>query len=38
MVFIVGLLAIIAIGLIHPLALHEPSPGVSLLPAHACRR
>ena len=33
-VFIVGLLAIIAIGLIHPLALHEPQPGVSLLPAH----
>ena len=26
-VFIVGLLAIIAIGLIHPLALHEPQPG-----------
>jgi amino acid transporter len=33
-VFIVGLLAIIAIGLIHPLALHQPQPGVSLLPAH----
>jgi amino acid transporter len=33
-VFIVGLLAIIAIGLIHPLALHEPQPGHSLLPAH----
>jgi amino acid transporter len=33
-VFIVGLLAIIAIGLIHPLALHEPQPGVSLLPTH----
>jgi amino acid transporter len=33
-VFIVGLLAIIAIGLIHPLALHEPQPGVSLVPQH----
>jgi amino acid transporter len=33
-VFIVGLLAIIAVGLIHPLALHEPQPGHSLLPAH----
>jgi len=35
MVFIVGLLAIIVIGLIHPLALHEPQPGHSLLPAQA---
>ncbi len=35
MVFIVGLLAIIAIGLIHPLALHAAQPGRSLLPAHA---
>ena len=33
MVFIVGLLAIIAIGLIHPLALHAAQPGRSLLPA-----
>jgi amino acid transporter len=33
-VFIVGLLAIIAIGLIHPLALHAPQPGRSLLPSH----
>ena len=33
MVFIIGLLAIIAIGLIHPLALHAPQPGVSLVPA-----
>ncbi len=33
MVFIVGLLAIIAIGLIHPLALHTAQPGRSLLPA-----
>ena len=33
MVFIVGLLAIIAIGLIHPLALHTAQPGHSLLPA-----
>jgi amino acid transporter len=32
MVFIVGLLAIIVIGLIHPLALHAPQPGVSLMP------
>ncbi len=30
--FIVGLLAIIAIGLIHPLALNAPQPGHSLLP------
>jgi amino acid transporter len=35
MLFIVGLLVIIAIGLIHPLALHVPQPGRSLLPAHA---
>jgi amino acid transporter len=34
MVFIIGLLAIIAIGLIHPLALHATLPGRSLLPAH----
>ena len=33
MVFIVGLLAIIAIGLIHPLALHAAQPGRSLLPS-----
>ena len=32
--FIVGLLAIIAIGLIHPLALNAPQPGHSLLPTH----
>jgi hypothetical protein len=32
MVFIVGLLTIIVIGLIHPLALHAPQPGVSLVP------
>jgi hypothetical protein len=32
MVFIVGLLIIIVIGLIHPLALHAPQPGVSLVP------
>ncbi len=31
-VFIVGLLIIIAIGLIHPLALHAPQPGVPLVP------
>lgn len=34
-VFIAGLLAIIAVGLIHPLALHTPQPGRSLLPSHA---
>jgi len=32
MVFIVGLLAIIAIGLIHPLGLNQPQPGTSQLP------
>jgi amino acid transporter len=31
MLFIVGLLVIIAIGLIRPLALHTPEPGRSLL-------
>ncbi len=35
MLFIAGLLIIIAIGLIHPLALHAPQPGRSLLPSHA---
>jgi amino acid transporter len=35
MVFIVGLLVIIVIGLIHPLALHAPLPGRSLLPGRA---
>ena len=34
MLFIVGLLAIIAVGLIHPLALNAPQPGQSLLPTH----
>ena len=34
MVFIVGLLAIIAVGLIHPLALHAPQPGSPQLPTH----
>jgi len=34
MIFIIGLLAIIAIGLIHPLALHAPQPGHSLLATH----
>jgi amino acid transporter len=33
-VFIVGLLAVIAIGLIHPLALDVPQPGHSLMPTH----
>ena len=35
MVFIVGLLAIIAVGLIHPLALHAPQPGRPLLATHS---
>jgi amino acid transporter len=35
MLFIVGLLAIIAIGLIHPLALHAAQPGRSLMPTQA---
>ncbi|MGN6176517.1 MAG: APC family permease [Streptosporangiaceae bacterium] len=35
MVFIVGLLAIIGIGLIHPLALRAPQPGHSLIPTPA---
>jgi amino acid transporter len=35
MIFIVGLLAIIAVGLIHPLAVGSPQPGRSLLPTHA---
>ena len=34
-VFIVGLLAIIAVGLVHPLALHVPQPGTPQLPSHA---
>lgn len=34
LLFIVGLLAIIAIGLVHPLGLNGPQPGHSLLPAH----
>ncbi len=34
MLFIVGILAIIAIGLIHPLGLHTRQPGHSLLPTH----
>lgn len=33
-VFIVGLLAVIAIGLVHPLAPHLHQPGRSLLPEH----
>jgi amino acid transporter len=32
--FIVGLLGIIAIGLVHPLALNVPQPGQSLVPTH----
>jgi amino acid transporter len=34
MLFIFGLLAIIAVGLIHPLGLHEAQPGTSLLTTH----
>ena len=34
MLFIVGLLAVIAVGLIHPLALHATQPGQSLLATH----
>jgi len=34
MLFIVGLLTIIVIGLIHPLGLHAPQPGRSLLATH----
>lgn len=34
LLFIVGLLAVIAIGLIHPLAPHLRQPGVSLVPTH----
>jgi amino acid transporter len=33
-VFIVGLLAVIVVGLIHPLGLHEAQPGRSLLATH----
>jgi hypothetical protein len=32
--FIIGLLAVIAVGLIHPLGLHQAQPGHSLLSAH----
>jgi amino acid transporter len=32
--FIIGLLAVIAVGLIHPLGLHEAQPGRSLLSTH----
>jgi len=35
LIFIVGLLGIIAVGLIHPLAVGVPQPGESLLPTHA---
>jgi amino acid transporter len=35
MIFIVGLLAIIVIGLVHPLALHAAQPGHSLLTTHS---
>ena len=35
LVFIIGLLVIIGIGLIHPLALHAAQPGRSLMPAKA---
>jgi amino acid transporter len=32
MIFIIGLLGIIVVGLVHPLAMHVPQPGHSLLP------
>ena len=35
LVFIVGLLAIIAVGLIHPLGLNRPQIGKSLVPARS---
>ena len=35
MVFIFGLLAVIAVGLFHPLASHAPQPGRSLVPSHS---
>jgi amino acid transporter len=35
MAFIIGLGAVVVVGLIHPLALHAAQPGRSLLPAHA---
>ena len=38
MLFIVGLLAIIAIGLIHPLACTRPSPAAPCCRPTACRR
>jgi amino acid transporter len=34
LLFIVGLLAIIVVGLVHPLGLHQPLPGRSTLPSH----
>lgn len=34
LVFIVGLLGIIVVGLVHPLGLHERLPGRSLIPTH----
>ncbi len=34
LIFIVGLLGIIAVGLLHPLAVGVPQPGESLLPTH----
>ncbi len=35
LLFVVGLLAIIAVGLIHPLGLNSPQPGHSLVPTHS---
>lgn len=34
LVFIVGLLAVIFVGLVHPMGMHEAQPGRSLLPTH----
>lgn len=35
LVFIVGVLAIIVVGLVHPMGLHQPQPGHTLVPAHS---
>ena len=37
MIFIVGLLAIIAVGLVHPLGLHAPSPARRCSRPTGCR-
>jgi amino acid transporter len=35
LLFVVGVLAIIVVGLVHPLGLHQPQPGHSLVPSRA---